>query len=466
MRAFWLIPRMSYEMAPADVPGIPITSQSAVRFTDTLPGAADVVVIGGGVIGVSTALFLARAGQKVVLIEKGRLAGEQSGRNWGWIRQQGRDPDELPIMMEANTHWQAFDRETNVDFGLQQTGVTYLAETQEDLAGYEDWLTSVSGSGVDSRILSASEVTDLIPGMSRTYAGALYTPSDLKAEPWKAVPALGEIAQREGVAIRENCAARGLDIVAGRVAGVVTENGLVKSDRVVLAAGAWSSLFLRAHGVKIPQLSVRATVAATEALPAVYKGGGADKRIAFRHRADGGYSLAAGGFHELFVGPDAFRAVPKFLTQLKADPFGTRFFPFAPRGFPDAWGTPRRWSLDAESPFERQRVLNPSPNRAKLRQLTRDFAQLFPDLGPVRLKNAWAGMIDTMPDVVPVVDHVTDLPGLVLGTGMSGHGFGIGPGMGRVLADLALGRPAGHDLSRFRLKRFVDGTPMVLGPSV
>ena len=333
-----LIGVMQRRLRDQRLPGIPLGMSSAATFDGAPPEVADVVVIGGGVIGVSTAIFLARAGQRVVLLEKGRIAGEQSGRNWGWIRQQGRDPAELPIMMEANTHWQAFARETNVDFGLHQHGVTYLAEREDQLAGYERWLASVAGSGVDSRLLSAAKVDQLIPGMSRRYLGGIHTPSDLRAEPWLAVPALAGIAARDGVTVVENCAVRRLDLAAGRIAGVVTEAGRIATQSVVLAGGAWSSLFLQAHGVHIPQLSVRATVAATEALPARYQGGAADSRIAFRHRADGGYSLAAGGFHELFVGPDAFRAFSKFWTQLKADPFGTRLCPLRQRATPTAGG--------------------------------------------------------------------------------------------------------------------------------
>ena len=423
-------------------------------------------MIGGGVIGVCTALFLARLGKRVTLLEKGRIAAEQSSRNWGWIRQQGRDPDELPIMLEANRLWREFASETNVDIGLKTGGVTYLARTEKDLAGYANWLPHAQAHGIDSRLLGSSETADLIPGMSRSYVGALYTASDMRAEPWVAVPALAGIAARAGVTIVENCAVRVLDIAAGRVAGVISEQGRIAAPEVVLAGGAWSALFLRRHGVSLPQLSVRATVAATEPLPMVYPGGAADDDIAFRPRSDGGYCLAAGGFHELFVGPDAFRSLPKYLAQLRADPFGTRFLPGAPRGFPDAWGTPRKWSADAISPFERMRVLNPAPNKSKVAALTRDFGALFPELGPVRIRTAWAGMIDTMPDVVPVVDRVAALPGLTVGTGMSGHGFGIGPGMGKVLAALVTGAQVGHDLSRFRLSRFADGTPMRIGPSV
>ncbi|WP_299370283.1 FAD-binding oxidoreductase [uncultured Tateyamaria sp.] len=444
----------------------PISDASPVTWPGPHPVRADVVVIGGGVIGVCTALYLAQGGQHVVLLEKGRIAGEQSSRNWGWIRQQGRDPDELPIMAEANRLWRVLASQTNVDIGLTTGGVTYLAVKAAEMEEYAAWLPHAKAAGVDSRLLSGAETAALIPGMSRSYAGALHTPSDMRAEPWVAVPALAGIAARAGAVIVENCAVRALDIAAGRVAGVITEQGRIAAPDVVVAGGAWSGLFLRRHGVAIPQLSVRATVAATAPLPVVHPGAATDDRIAFRPRADGGYSLAAGGFHELFVGPDAFRALPKYLAQLRADPFGTRLLPAAPRGFPDAWGTARRWGAEEQSPFERMRILNPAPNRAKVKALTRDFAALFPEIGPVRIASAWAGMIDTMPDVVPVVDRVADIPGLTIGTGMSGHGFGIGPGMGKILAALVTGDKAGHDLTRFRLSRFNDGSAMQIGPSV
>ena len=446
--------------------GFPISVSSPVTWPGPHPAQADVVVIGGGVIGVTTALFLARAGLRVVLLEKGRIAGEQSSRNWGWIRQQGRDADELPIMVEANRLWRALATETNVDIGLTQGGVTYLAETDADMERYTAWLPQAEAAGVDTALLSDAAVQSLIPGMARRYKGAMHTRTDMRAEPWVAVPALAGIAARAGATLVENCAVRALDIEAGRVVGVVTEQGRLRAPDVVLAGGAWSALMLRRHGIALPQLSVRATVAALDAAPMAYAGGAVDKRIAFRPRADGGYSVAAGGFHELFVGPDAFRAFPKFLTQLRADPFGARFLPRAPKGFPDAWGTPRHWAEDAVSPFERQRVLNPAPNPGKVRQLRTDFGAMFPGLGPPRVKAAWAGMIDTMPDVVPVIDRVSSLPGLTLGTGMSGHGFGIGPGVGRVLSALVTGDDPGHDLTRFRFDRFADGTPMRLGPAL
>jgi glycine/D-amino acid oxidase-like deaminating enzyme len=163
----------------------------------------------------------------------------------------------------------------------------------------------------------------------------------------------------------------------------------------------------------------------------------------------------------LLIGPDAFRALGWYLPQLRSDPLGTTFRPAAPRGYPDAWTTPRRWAGDTVSPFERMRVLNPEPNRNRVKRLARRMRESFPALGPVGIEQAWAGMIDTMPDTLPVVDRAAALPGLTIATGMSGHGFGIGPAFGRIAADLALGAEPGHDLTRFRLARFHGGSPLV-----
>ena len=423
------------------------------------------MVIGGGVIGICTALYAARGGARVVVLEKGRVAAEQSSRNWGWIRQQGRDPAEMPVMAEAQRLWQDLARETNQDIGLVQAGVTYLAHTPGRMAEFAKWLPHAADHGVDSRLLSRAEITAIYPGLTEAPLGALHTASDFRAEPSVAVPALAEIAVREGVQIIEHCAVRCLDITGGKVAGVVTEHGRIKASRVVLAGGAWSALFLRNHGIALPQLSVRSSVAATLPVADIGQSAGSGARLAFRRRADGGYTLAPAGVSELFVGPDAFRALPKYINQLRSDPFGCMLYPSAPSGFPDAWGTARRWAADAQSPFERMRILDPRPNARRIGKLAHDFAAMFPQLGAVRIKSAWAGMIDTMPDIVPVVDHAP-IEGLIVGTGMSGHGFGIGPAMGRILADLAAGRAAGHDLDRFRFGRFTDGTVMVPGPDV
>ncbi len=444
----------------------PISEATPITHAGPLPEATDVVVVGGGIVGVMTAWHLAGLGHGVVLCEKGRIAGEQSSRNWGWVRQQGRAYAELPIMVESLAIWKRLAAQLGEGLGFRQEGVAYLARSTTEMESFTNWLEGAGGHGLDTRLLGREAAARLIPGDGKAWIGALYTPSDARAEPWVAVPLIAQAAAERGVTIREGCAVRALDRAGGRVTGVFTEHGRIRAEQVVVAGGAWSSLLLAAHGVKIPQLAVKATVARTRPMAEVFAGNGADDRLAFRRRADGGYTLAPGALHDFFVGPDAFRHLSKYLSVLKRDAKTTYFHPAAPRDYPDAWLTPRRWPADGVSPFERIRVLNPAPNPAIVRQIQDDFAAALPALGRPEIADAWAGMIDTMPDVVPVVDRVGAIPGLVVATGMSGHGFGIGPGFGRVVADLVAERPVGHDLTRFRLGRFSDGSKIAPGPSL
>jgi glycine/D-amino acid oxidase-like deaminating enzyme len=166
---------------------------------------AEVVVVGGGVAGVSCAYYLAKAGVPVALCEKGRIAGEQSSRNWGWIRKQGRDPRELPGSILALRLWEQIAAEIGEDIGWHKGGVTYLAETADKLAGFEDWLVHARQHQLDSRLLSAAQTDELLGQGGRQFAGALHTPSDARAEPWLAVPALARAAERAGATILTGC---------------------------------------------------------------------------------------------------------------------------------------------------------------------------------------------------------------------------------------------------------------------
>ena len=111
-----------------------------VHTTSELPAEADVVVIGGGIVGASTALFLAERGVSVALCEKGRIAGEQSSRNWGWCRKMGRDLAEVPLAVESMRLWEGMNARAQAETGFRQTGVIYLCETAEDAAKHEAWL--------------------------------------------------------------------------------------------------------------------------------------------------------------------------------------------------------------------------------------------------------------------------------------------------------------------------------------
>ena len=444
----------------------PVSISTPIHHPGPPPAECDVVIVGGGIIGVMTAWNLAEQGFHVVVCEKGRVAGEQSSRNWGWIRQQGRDFAELPIMMESLSIWQKLSADIGKSLGFRQEGTLYLARKQSEMMEDEAWMTQARGHGLDVRLQSGIQVYDRLKNATVQWVGALWTASDARAEPWVAVPKLAEVAVTKGAVIVENCAVRRLDIQGGKIAGVFTEQGRIGCDQVVVAGGAWSSLLLRAEGISIPQLSVLASVAQTVPMPEVFAGNAADNRFAFRRRADGGYSVAPGGRHDFFVGPDAFRHAPPYLPVFVKDFRSTKLRPKAPKDFPDAWGTARTWTGEDVSPFERMRVLNPAPNVKDLSKVQDDFASAFPELGRPVLQHTWGGMIDTIPDVVPVIDRVAAIEGLVIATGMCGHGFGIGPGVGRVVADLVAGNDVGHDLTRFRLSRFTDGSKLMPGPSL
>lgn len=442
----------------------PISADAAPKFREELPDAADVVVIGGGIAGVTTALYLARDGLSVVLCEKGLIAGEQSSRNWGWVRAQGRDEAELPIMLAARQLWRGLAQEIGEELGLVTCGVSFLAPDETAFAKYEAWLKIAHRHGLDSRMIGEAELSEKLPN-SKGWVGALVTESDMRAEPGVAVPAIARLAAGEGVTIREHCAVRGIEVSAGRVSGVITEDGPIRADRVLLAGGAWSGLFAGNAGLSLPQLSVRASVAATEAMPEFWAGAAASADFAFRRRADGGYTIAPGTVHDFWIGPAAFRNLRSYLPQIRRDLSQTKMRPAAPKGYPDAWRTPRKWGAGDVSPFEEMRVLNPDPNMGFLQRVQDDFAATFPELGRPKFRAAWAGMIDTTPDQVPVLDE-SPIKGFFIATGLSGHGFGIGPGIGRVMANLIRGGESGFDLSRFRFARFTDGTPITLGPDL
>ena len=441
-----------------------LTPGTPVRFSDPLPEAVDVAVIGAGIAGASVAWFLARRGRSVLLAEKGRVAAEQSSRNWGWVRQQGRDWAELPIMMEANRIWRGLAGETGeADLAFTASACVKLAEDEAALAGMEAWRDLAVRRQLDTTMLTGAQVAERFPALRGAFAGGMMTASDGRAEPWLAVPALARAARRAGVAVVEDCAVRALDRAGGRIGGIVTEKGPVRCEQVVLAGGVWSTVFAANEGIDLPQLAVRSTAARTNPAPEAVALNVSLPGLAIRRRNDGCYSVSTGDVAEHYLSPASFRHATKFARLLRKSAGDVKLRLAAPSGFPGSWGFPRRWPADGTSPFERRRVLHPGPSPLVLRRLARRIPRRIPAIGGVGLAEAWAGMIDVTPDAVPMLGEL-DLPGFFVATGFSGHGFGIGPAAGRVLADLACGRDPGHDLDRFRPRRFFDGAPIVPGP--
>ena len=430
----------------------------SVETSAQLPKTADVVILGGGMAGVAAAYELAKRGTSVVLIEKGVIAGEQSSRNWGWCRQQNRDQRELPLAQLALRIWENLNAELGEETGFRRTGLLYASTRQADIDTWQRWGVTARNLGTPTRMLSAAELSALLPGNSRTWLGGVLSPTDGRAEPELAVPALAKAAQKLGAAIVQNCAARELEISGGKISGVITEKGLIGCSSVLVAGGAWSGMFLRHHGLRFLQASVKSTSFYTVPAKAVTEGGVAMENVTFRRRLDGGYTIGLTGQGQLQISPwgllQAGAFWPTFQVRRKGLTFGVG------RQFFDGPESIRRWRADRVSPFEKVRILDPSPDHHLIERGISRLIAAYPGLAGIRPAQSWGGMVDCTPDAIPVISSVRARPGLYISAGFSGHGFGIGPAAGRLAADLIRGDAPCVDPAHFRYERMIDGTDL------
>ncbi len=423
-----------------------------VEGDQSLPSQVDIAIVGGGIIGCSAALWAAEQGYRVALCEKGRIAGEQSGRNWGWVRRIGRDPAEYPLGIESLRIWQGLNARLGAETGFRRCPIVYAAASDAE----RHWIDRIHADarhfGISASRLSGAELLARCPtGSALRARTALVTPDDGRAEPAQATPAIARGARAAGASLLTGCAVRSIETAAGRVSGIVTERGRIGASAVILAGGAWSRLFAGNLGIDLPQLRVRNSVLRTRPLS-----GGPDFTVGngefgLRPRNDGGYTIAARGRTPVQVTPDAFRQLRRFLPGLRKN--HAELSLLLDRSAWDGLITPRRWADDAVTPFERCRVLDPEPQEAVLWRAMRAVQKAFPAFAAARVAESWGGIIDVTPDGVPVIDHSDRLPGLVIATGFSGHGFGIGPAAGQLAAELAVGAAPLVDPAAFRLAR-------------
>jgi glycine/D-amino acid oxidase-like deaminating enzyme len=436
----------------------------SVTPDERMPASTSVVVIGGGIVGTSAALSLAARGIAVALCEKAYIACEQSSRNWGWCRQTGRDEREMPLIVESLRLWRDMDRLTECATGFRECGVMYVAESEEDEQRFQAWLDMTRPFDIGSRLVRGADLERLMAGAQKSYRCALHVANDGCAEPQKAAPAIARAAQRMGAVILTHCAVRGLERKAGRVSGVITERGVIRCEAVILAGGAWTSLFCASLGMRLPQLKVLSSVMRTAPVADAPDTCTYMDQVAYRKRLDGGYTIARGSGFVVPIVPDSLRYLREFLPTLRKER-GSMKPRFNAQSIVE-WSSPRRWRLDRASPFERHRVLDPLPNRALNREAHQAMIRLYPQFRDVAVVQEWAGYIDVTPDVVPYIGLTGAVPGLTVATGFSGHGFGIGPGAGRLAADLATGQASSVDPTPFRLSRFEDGSPIVIGAEI
>ncbi len=436
---------------------MPVTVDK-VQDSTSFPSAVDVVVIGAGIIGASTAYELAKRKLSVALIEKGIVAGEQSSRNWGWVRQQNRDLYELPLAMHSLRRWEELGTEIGRDLGFRREGILYCTKNESDFARWEKWGRAAREIGFSSDILSAAEAKKRSGGGASQWIGGVWSPTDGKAEPSMAVPALVEGAKALGVNLQQNCAARGLEIQAGAVKGVWTERGFIKADAVVCAGGAWNSRFCRRHGIDLPVANVDGTALRTTPAAAVVQAGCiSTPGFALRRRIDGSYTLAVPGHGVINIAPQGMRYAAKFYQMYRSKlakklkfRIGNSFW-----NGPEASGS---WDFDKVSPFEKIRILDPRPDMGLVRQGLANLVAEYPALKGIGVAAAWGGAIDTAHDPVPIISRIDKVSGLVVASGFSGHGFGIGPGAGHLISEMVANVTPFVDPSAYRIERFSDGS--------
>lgn len=367
----------------------------------------DVVVVGAGISGAAAALELAQSGLRVVLLDRWGPAAMASGWTLAGVRQSGRHPAELPLATAAVRLWEGLGERLGADVRYRQEGNLRLARNEAEVPVIEALVAEQAAAGLDVVLLRGAEVQAVAPAVNPTVLAACHCASDGHADPVATVTAFVDAGVRAGVATRFGERALAIETEGGRVVAVRTDKGRIGCGHVVLAAGVFGNELLEPIGSRVP-LEVQMVAAMRSApLPPVLRQviGVANADCAGRQQADGCFRVTSG-----------------------VQPFTGRL-------------------VEGERPA----VLPPA---SALRMLVDTFGTAVPAFADAPIAAVWAGLIDLTPDALPVLDRVPGAEGLVVAMGFSGHGFGIGPGAGRLMADLVTGATPLVDPAPFRFERF------------
>jgi len=227
---------------------------------------------------------------------------------------------------------------------------------------------------------------------------------------------------------------------------------VIRTKIAVLSGGAWASTFCRQLGIRLPQATIRSSVASVSLPRGTLPDALHTKSITITRRGDETYSLAISGLAKFDPTLQKLRYAKDFLPM-----FARRWQSLSPGGLEGVRSGHEglnRWRLDQPTPMEKMRVLDPSADEATLTEIRRRAIDLCPVIGEARVTASWAGYIDMTPDGIPAIGETQSLPGFVLAAGLSGHGFGIGPGCGHLVADMVTGATPIVDPEPYRPERF------------
>jgi len=367
---------------------------------------ADVVIIGGGIIGNSTAYYLAKKGCSVIVLEKSEDIGNGgSSRNGGGVRQSGRDKRELPLAMYgAKKLWPTLSEELDMDVEYYQEGNLRLGKTEGHIKILEGLTKNATSLGLDVTMINHDEAKAINPYLSAEVMGASWCPTDGHANPLLATLAYYRKARKLGVRFVTSEEVVEIRKIKGKARQVITTENTYEGETVIIAAGYASRKIAATIGVDIPMNPALLEVLVTEAQPPMFY------QMLGTAAADFyGHQSTHGSF--VFGGTSGFEEVNKDN------------------------GTPVTNSLTASC-------------------ICRGIMKYFPCLEDAKIVRTWAGWIDVCVDHVPVISHVEEVPGLILACAFSGHGFGIAPTVGTLLAHMAVGEKTILDVSDFRYDRF------------
>ena len=356
---------------------------------------AAVVIVGGGLMGLSTAFHLRRLdpGVDVTVLERASVGAAASGASAAGVRAMGRDPAERRLALESLKRWPELDRELEGQTGYRRGGGLRIALDDKSWDAAPGWATEQRADGVPLETLDACAAREMAPGINPGCLGGVYSPIDGQAGAMATVEAFASAARRLDARVEEGAVVKALVVEDSRVVGIERGDGSRQPcDVAVVTAGAWTTSLLAPLGVNLPlhtrPLQMLLTRPAPGSLPPVL--GCFERKISFK-QLTGGAFLIGGGWPGRVVDHEA-----------------------------------NRWQVLEDS----------------VRGSLEVAGEVYPPVAACALDRSWIGLEAFLPDELPAIGPVPGLGGLLVATGFSGHGFALSPMVGDVLARLALGREA------------------------